>query len=128
MHLAIQLHEALLVTVGHQRLLQGQVAAQVAQLIVGDPGCHQLGRSGFDGFADEGAFADVGHRQPGDEGPGLRHHIDQTIGGEPGHGIGHRAARHAQTITDLGLADDVAGAEGQRQDRALKALIDLLAQ
>ncbi len=126
--LAIKLHEALPIPISHQRFLKFEIAAKVAELILGDKRRNMLGGSHFDGFADEGTFPDVGHRKPGDESAGLGHDIDQPVRSKPGDGIGHRAARDAKPVADLGLANDVAGAISQRQDRLFQALVDAMSQ
>ena len=116
------------VHLGHQRLLHRDVAAQVAQLIVGDAAGHLFGGGHLNRLADKGPLADIGHRQARHESARLWHDIDQTFGGKFCHRIGNRAARDTQTIAYLGLADDFARAVGQRQDGLLQALIDALPQ
>ena len=128
MHLPVQRHEALLVAIGNQSLLDHQVAPQLSQLVVGDAGGDPFGGGDLDRLSDESALTNVGHRQTRDKGARLRDHIDQTIGGQTRDGIGHRAARHAQTVADVRFADHLAGAIAQRQDGLAQRLIDALAE
>jgi hypothetical protein len=54
--------------------------------------------------------------------------IYQTIGRKARDGIGDRAARDAQKITNLRLSDDLARPIGQRQNGLLQALVNPIAQ
>jgi len=128
MHLGVHLVESGEITVSHQRLLHAQIAAQLDQLVFGDVARHQVHRRKLQRFAQEGAFANLLHRESGDESPGLRHHIHQTFGGQPRHRLGYRRAGHAKRLADLGLAQNLARAIGQRQDGGFQRQIDAVRQ
>ena len=58
----------------------------------------------------------------------MRNDINQTIGRKARDGIGDRAARDAEKITNLRLADNLARPIGERQNGMLQALVDPIAQ
>ena len=128
MHRGVGLIEARHIAIGDQGGLHGEVAAELGELVFGDRLGHTFDGGHLDRLAQEGAFADFLHREAGDEGARLRHHIDKAFGGKTGDGIGDGAARDAERIANLWFPEDFAGAVGEGKDRLAQGLIDALAE
>ena len=128
MHGGVGLVKAIKIVDFQRVFLQTQVAAQLTNPVIGD-GLGELFHSHqFQRLGQKGAFADLGQRKARHIGARLWDGTHQMFHGQARHSLEERSARDARLRTNLGLAQDIAGAKEDRKPRLAQAGIDALGE